>query len=1237
MKLLVDLIACQTPSRNRGIGRYTLELTRSLLNNHGDNEMVCMADPLLSEGFEELRQEFVFRLPAGNFLPYFHDPISMDTPLEGNNYTQIADALISQARQAIVPDLVLTPSVFEGCRIPQVVVPFAQKIRTSYNQAVILYDLIPFIFHDYYLDKNPAIHSWYMKRCNSLENYDLILAISEATRQDAIRLLHLAPEKVVNISSAVNTQFKKINLTQSEELELLHKFGINRPFVFYLGGNDFRKNMDGALRAFASLPRHQIEQYQLVLNDVGDEKIFRSKLSSLGLTERDVIITGRISDDDLIKLYNLCKVFIFPSLYEGFGLPVLEAMACGAPVLVANNSSLPEVVGRTDMLFDTMDNENFTSVLSHALANVDFLEDLSQYGIERAKQFSWEKSAQRAWQAMETVQQNTKRVFIPAQTKKNRHRIAFVSPLPPQQSGISEYSAELLPFLSKYFDIDLFIDPDQKLADDVRLQSYTTYPWTELLARRDSYATVVYQFGNSAFHSHMFDLEQKFPGVVVLHDFFLSGLIAHLHIPSGTFLQELDNSHGITCLIDYQRKGNDVIWDWPINWRVLRYTKELIVHSAFQKQLLAQYFSPNCQPHINIIPQLRSATIKPDAEMKKLAREQLGIPADCFTICSFGLMDKLKLNEKIIEAFFCAQRIFNRNCRLIFVGDCPKTYNDQIINIMKVNGFMNCVHITGFVDSDIYQKYLAAADVAVQLRQKSRGETSRAVLDCMANGLPVIVNAHGTFNDYKDEDVFKIADPVCVDNLSEAMVRLESDEALRLEIGQHAYQTIATKHSPEVAAAAYAEVIERTIESDDRIVMQPMFNSFTNMEDPELEIIKQAKYAVKNLALRDRPRILIDVSYTNSFDHRSGIQRVVKNVVREFLELEDKSLVIEPVFFSDGRLFRASRFVEQLLDLNAGTLGEEKLITLHPGDTLFMLDSSWSIYEQFSPIFKEIHFLGGRIITMVYDLITIKFPQFFNEIMPKIFSKWLDSAISESDQLVCISNTVAEEAMHYKSEKEIAVNRKMDIHYFHLGADIPIVTSETAVRKEIINMMRNLTSALFLTVSTLEPRKGHSFILDAFEVLWDQGEDCQLVFAGKLGWNVGALEVRIRNHPMLNKRLFFIENPTDAELELLYSKTTALITASAAEGFGLPIVEAAMRKVPVLASDIPVFREVGGDGAVYFSLETPEELVAAVKYITKLSVEDRINLAKKIKTLTWKESALWLLEILEGRCENSVG
>lgn len=1242
MRLLVNLFACQTLSRLRGIGRYTLDLTRALARLRGDNEMICMADPLLPQSYEELRQEFIRRLPTGGFLPYFHEPIPENNPSDVDGYQQLASSLISQAWEAISPDLVLTTSVFEGWGNPRVVVPFPQTKTTSYKQVAILYDLIPYIFRDHYLDQSPIVRNWYMERFNSLKNFDLLLAISEATRQDAIHLLNLSPEKVVNISSAVSARYRKITISETEKKEIMQRLGISRPFVFYLGNDDFRKNLGGAIEIFANLPPELIRTYQLFLNNVVDETAIRNKIRSAGLSDQDVIICKRISDDDLLKLYNLCTIFIFPSLYEGFGLPILEAMACGAPVLAANNSSLPEVVGRDDLLFDAKDPKQAASILARILTNAAFREELSIYGLERAKQFSWEKTARLAWQSMQSVQQENvcNQIFSSVQIKTNHSRIAFVSPLPPQPSGISDYSAELLPSLSKYFDIDLFVEPGLEIEQNKELRTFNVYPWTELLKRRADYATVVYQFGNSSFHSHMFELEKNFPGVVVLHDFFLSHLIRHIHRTDVDFSQELDKSHGIRSLVDFQRRGSDVIWDWPINWQVLRQAKEVIVHSRYQEQLLDKYYPIGWQPSLNIIPQLRAVEPEVTLKMRTDARAQLNIPMESYLICSFGQMGEIKLNHEAVKAFQLAQQTFKRDCQLVFVGDClhEETYQTQLSDILRENGLSNNVHVTGFVNQEEYRRYLIAADAAVQLRQRSRGETSRAVLDCMAYGLPVIINAHSTLNDYSDEDVIKIEDPINLQELAQVMVRLEADEAYGADKAAHARNRIKTSHNPESIAVAYTEVIERAIKADDRVILKPAANALANMNVPTGLVEAQARFAAQNLKVRNRPRILIDVGPTLRYDLRTGIQRVVKRIIQELFNVPSPSPQIEPVYIFDSELRRASRFLEKILDLPLNSLGVEQTITICPGDILVMMDLNLEEYDKFAQVFYNIRSLGGKIVTVVYDLIPIDFPQLFPELLPVAFRRWLNSACAESDILLCISKTVAKAVSGYRLNNKIGLDRQLDITYFHLGADIPAVSNETSVREEVTALLQRSKSPLFMIVGTIEPRKGHAFTLDAFELLWAQGDQSVLVFAGKFGGNmvgnIPEVETRIRSHPKLNKLFFFIENPTDAELEVLYSEATALIAASTAEGFGLPIVEAALHHVPTLASDIPVFHEVGGEGALYFSLESPRNLAQVVNKMASLSKDERITMAKRVKVLTWKESAEMFLDVLQNK-ENS--
>ena len=408
MKFLVDLFPCQTNTRYRGIGRYILSLLREMVQLRGSNEIYALADIQLSEIFEELRQEFSGLLPTGSFLPY-HSGFANSTTYNSETHKRIANTLIRQAYQALSPDVVLTPSPFE--MELHGVIPGPNGQGRNYKQVGILYDLIPTIFHEQYLDGNSEYNKKYTDVVATLPNYDLLLAISEATRQDATKILGIKPEKIVNISGAVSSCFRKLGLSQAEIISYMDKFGIKRPFVLYIGGNNFRKNMEGALSAFAQLSPQLIANHQFVVNDVGDEAAFRSKARSLGLSDEDLVITGYTSDEDLIALYNLCKVFIFPSLYEGFGLPLLEAMACGAPIIASNNSSIPEVVGRSDVLFDVSDHQEVTKVLTHVLTDDAFRNELSEFGLERVNQFSWKETARQAWAAIETVQEDKKKIF----------------------------------------------------------------------------------------------------------------------------------------------------------------------------------------------------------------------------------------------------------------------------------------------------------------------------------------------------------------------------------------------------------------------------------------------------------------------------------------------------------------------------------------------------------------------------------------------------------------------------------------------------------------------------------------------------------------------------------------------------------------------------------------------------------------------------------------------------------
>lgn len=165
-------------------------------------------------------------------------------------------------------------------------------------------------------------------------------------------------------------------------------------------------------------------------------------------------------------------------------------------------------------------------------------------------------------------------------------------------------------------------------------------------------------------------------------------------------------------------------------------------------------------------------------------------------------------------------------------------------------------------------------------------------------------------------------------------------------------------------------------------------------------------------------------------------------------------------------------------------------------------------------------------------------------------------------------------------------------------------------------------------MGTLDPSKGHAFVLDAFELLWKCDVNASLVIVGKQGWMVEALVERLRQHTELNKRLFWFDDISDEQLEAAYVSSLCLIAASYGGGSGLPLIEAAQHKLPIIARDIPVFREVAGDHAFYFNTTEPEQLAQSIKQWLDLYANKEHPMSNNMPWLTWQQSAQQLLEAI---------
>ena len=1232
MRIVIDMQGAQSESRFRGIGRYTMSFSKAVARHGREHEIILALNGLFPDTIEPIRAAFDGLLPQEN-IRVWSAPGPIDYVNAPKWHSNTAKHIREYFLAHLEPDVVLVTSLFEGLSGNAV----TSIRRTSCNipTAVILYDLIPYIHRKPYLE-NPVIEEWYLNKLDHLRRADLFLSISEASRQDGIRYLGLDERSVINVSTAADECFSPRRVPPSREQELRERYGLNRPFIMYTGGIDHRKNIEGLIRAYAGLPKDILRQHQLAIVCAVQE-YDRQRLIDLAknhkLKKRDLILTGFVPEEDLIDLYNLCVVFVFPSWYEGFGLPALEAMSCGAPVIGANTSSLPEVIGREDALFDPYDDQDITARLSQALTDDDFRLTLARHGLEQAKLFSWNESSRRALSALTQWHREREQRQAPV-TAGGRPKLAYISPLPPERSGISDYSAELLPELSRRYEIDVVVAQEEVSDSSIKaLFPIRTIEWFRKHSRR--YDRVLYHFGNSTFHQHMFDLLREIPGIVVLHDFFLSGVVAnmdHQGLTPGRWATELYHSHGYEALRQrFECKDpTDVVWRYPCNLSVLEDAQGVIVHSANSLRLAEQWYAGIDNGRWKMIPHLRSPA---QCMNRGDARKALGLTDRQFIACSFGLIGPSKLSHRLIQAWSASELAKDDRCILVFVGENNfGEYGRELNEAIQASRLGNRVRITGWADKETFQHYLASADIGVQLRTRSRGETSGTVLDCMNYGVATIVNANGSMTDLDDDAVWKLPDDFTDGQLIEALETLWKEPLLRKEIGERARQVVLEKHNPRRCAEQYHEAIERfSLSSANGI--RGLVSAITDLECAldDRELVRMSAVIAQNTSPPFKVRqLLVDISELVRRDVKSSMQRAAHSILREWLVSAPAEIRVEPVYAIENGDYRyARRFTMDFL--NCPQVGlEDDPVEFQPGDIFLGLDLRPQVVAAHRDWYQRLRGYGVRVYFVVYDLPCVLMPQRIVDGAAEAHTRWL-GVVAESDGAFCISKTIAEELGAWVERNGPKRLRPFRINWFHLGADVENSASTKGVPGDAGQALEAIRARIsFLMVGAIDPHRGHAQALAAFERLWEEGRDLNLVIVGSQGRIGERLIDRLRAHSELNSRLFWLDGVSDEYLDKVYAASTCLIAASEGEGFGLPLIEAAQHELPIIARDIPVFREVAGERAFYFNGDDPEALANTIE--EWLALHDKNNHPKSgdMLWLTWKESAATLLQCLLG-------
>ncbi|MCW3101284.1 MAG: glycosyl transferase group 1, partial [Chthonomonadaceae bacterium] len=357
--------------RDRGIARYTVEQVAGVLDHApGAVRAVTINPDLTLPG----RLDFLF----GRDLL---QPIGPNRPLTGEP-----------------PQLFHITSPIElDLSIDQL---WPRWTRTPATQLVVtLYDLIPLVFEDHYL-RDPLARARYLARLNLVRAADRVLAISRTTADDAIERLDLDADRVTVIDAGVSERFVRgYDAPEAARAVLQRRLPeLREGFLLYVGGIEYRKNIERLVDGYARMPAGARRRHQLVIAcrmTPEDRDRLQRHGRDLGLGGGELVLPGYVTDDELTALYHRCTLFVFPSLYEGSGLPILEAMACGAPVAASNTSTSPEILGDTEATFDPHDGGDIARVMTQVVDDAELLERLRERSRSRAARYTWSHVAMR--------------------------------------------------------------------------------------------------------------------------------------------------------------------------------------------------------------------------------------------------------------------------------------------------------------------------------------------------------------------------------------------------------------------------------------------------------------------------------------------------------------------------------------------------------------------------------------------------------------------------------------------------------------------------------------------------------------------------------------------------------------------------------------------------------------------------------------------------------------------------
>jgi len=586
--------------------------------------------------------------------------------------------------------------------------------------------------------------------------------------------------------------------------------------------------------------------------------------------------------------------------------------------------------------------------------------------------------------------------------------------------------------------------------------------------------------------------------------------------------------------------------------------------------------------------------------------------------------------DNLYSAFSRLPKNIREEYFLIIAGKTPSNF-ENIILFLDKQGITKNVFFTGYVsDIELAALYSSCELFVFPSYQEGFGMPP---LEAMASGAVVIAADIPVMREVIGDEVNSYFDPFNVSDIAQKIELALQDETFRALSKTNASKR-AELYTWDKAAKKFLEIISSLdvnnfdvttkLSSHDILVesIEVITHSKFNFSNNDLS--KIALLLSKNILPSHRaPKIYIDISAMIHDDAKTGIQRVVRAISNELARLVDN---VEVVYsYPYQRTFRQAKRKDSGYYYSSDS---DDVVDFYPHDKLIYLDLHPSLAISHRVINNELKDRGVEVYYVVYDLIPLHKPDSFVAQLSLEFAEWAKTT-SYANGVICISRSIADEYITWISRHAPTRKTSLKVGYFYLGADIKSSIPTLGKPDDAEKILNYIDGKLnFIMVGTLEPRKGHLQIIKCFDELWRQDVDANLLVVGRQGWLSDDLVVLIKEHPEFGKRLYWFNAISDEYLDALYKKSSCLIAASEAEGFGLPLIEAGMKGMAIIARDIPVFREVAGEHAFYFSGTTPLQQSKEIKQWINLWNDGTHPSSSGMKCLTWKESAEQFLNCL---------